>query len=88
MTNETVTIKVEPLVMTVVPGAAGKLWYQANGLDIYVQGSVCRCREHAVAYHANLACAERHIPLITLRDVREKRGKRRAKVATEQKGLL
>jgi hypothetical protein len=67
---ESISIIVYPLNIIVFDGIAGKLWYQAPGLDIYVSGKVPSAKQHMVHYHAIQACMARHIPAIALRDVR------------------
>lgn len=87
---EHITIVVAPLSMTVVDGreAGAKLWYQAPGLDVFVSGDVCACKEHKVRELALDSALARHIPAIALRDVRERRAPRKPKIAREQGRLL
>ena len=71
MAKEVITLDVQPTTIIVTDGAMEKarLTYQADGLDIYVNGQVRASRWHAVHYQACLECAARHIPVISLRDV-------------------
>jgi len=70
---ESISIIVYPLSIVVFDGIAGKLWYQAPGLDIYVSGGVTPARQHSVHYHAVEQAVQRHIPAMALRDVRPRR---------------
>lgn len=75
MSNEAITIEVMPKTMIVTDGKVekSKLWYQAPGLDIYVAGRVCACREHSVKFIAVEAAVSRHIPALSVKDVRIRR---------------
>lgn len=75
MKNEQITIEVGIKTMIVTDGKVdgAKKWYQAPGLEIYVSGRVCKCREHTVHYLAVDAAVSRHIPAISLYSTREPR---------------
>jgi len=77
MKNEQITLNVLPKSIEVLDGKSekSKLWYQAPGLDIYVSGHVCRCREHSLHYLAVENAVARHIPAIALRCVRPSRSR-------------
>jgi len=66
---ESITIRVEPLGMTVESGISGRLWYQAPGLDIYVDGAVTTARKAIVHVCACNEALARKIPLLSLRNV-------------------
>jgi len=85
---ESISIVVYPLSIVVFDGIAGKLWYQAPGLDIYVSGHAPDNRQHSVHYHAVEQTVQRHIPAMALRDVRPHRSPRKPKVASEQKRMF
>ena len=66
---EKITLRMCPTMIAVDDGQAGRLWYTAPGLEIYVKGAVHNLRLNQVHY---LACGEalaRHIPLHSLRCV-------------------
>lgn len=75
MTNEIITLDVRANTIIVTDGQMkdSKLCYQADGLDIYVHGKVCRCKEHKVTYQATLEVQARHIPVRSMKGVREQR---------------
>jgi len=85
---ESISIIVYPLSIVVFDGIAGKLWYQAPGLDIYVSGNVSQAREHSVHYHAVEQTVQRHIPAMALRDVCPRRSPHKPKVGPEQKRMF
>lgn len=89
MANEEITFKVLPRSIEVVDGhiEKSKLWYQAPGLDIYVSGHVCRCREHTIHYMAVENAVARHIPAIAMRHVREV-GRKKLTIESKQKRMF
>jgi hypothetical protein len=90
MTNEIITIDVLPKSMIVMDGRSkgAKLWYQAPGLDIYVTGRVCACREHSVKFIAVEAAVSRHIPAISVKDVRVRRAPKIEPKNPRQRGMF
>ena len=84
MVIEAVTIVVEPTKMEVRYGSGDKLWYQAPGLNIYVNGSVPSVRLPSVQYLAVQECVARGIHVIDLKSVRSLRG---AKLSKEKRQL-
>jgi len=85
---ESISIIVYPLNIIVFDGIAGKLWYQAPGLDIYVSGRVTAVRLDAVHYHAVAECVARHIPALSLRNVRPQTMTRRQRIDMKQKRMF
>jgi len=85
---ESITIVVYPLSIVVFDGIAGKLWYQALGLDIYVSGKVSAARLPGIHYLAVEQCVARHIPALSLRNVRQQSPSRPQKIDPKQKGLF
>jgi len=85
---EAISIVVYPLSIVVFDGIAGKLWYQAEGLDIYVSGKVTPARMASVHYHAVAETVARHIPALSLRDVRPMRRKKSKPMRAEQKRMF
>jgi len=67
---EAITLDVQPMAIVTLDGIAGKLSFQAPGLDIYVSGAITAARWHQVSYLAQLECQARHISVKSLRDVR------------------
>lgn len=86
--NEKITIVVYPLSIIVTVVEAGKLWYQAPGLDIYVSGRVTAARLASVHYTAVAECVARNIPARSLRDVRPRPVKKSKKVNRDQGRLF
>jgi len=86
---EIITIHVMPVEMQVIDGQMenAKLWFQAPGLNIYVAGHVCKCREHSVGNLAMQETLARHIPAIALRNVRPVREVKQ-RVSAAQKRLF
>jgi len=85
---ESISIVVYPLSIVVFDGIAGKLWYQAEGLDIYVSGKVTPARLPSVHYHAVAETVARHIPALSLRDVRPIRHTKPKKPSIMQKRMF
>ena len=85
---EAISIVVYPTSIVVFPGIAGKLWYQAPGLGIYVSGKVTAARLHAVHYHVVAECVARHIPAMALRNVRPQTMTRQQRVDMKQKRIF
>lgn len=88
MDTETISIVVYPLSIVVFPGVAGKLWYQAPGLDIYVSGKVTAVRLASVHYTAVAETVARHIPALSLRNVRAQSASRPQKIDPNQKDMF
>jgi len=85
---EGITIVVYPLSIVVFDGVAGKLWYQAPGLDIYVSGKVPASRLSSVHYHAVEETVKRYIPALSLRNVRPQPPSRPQKIDPKQKSMF
>jgi len=85
---ESISIIVYPASIVVFDGIAGKLWYQAPGLDIYVSGKVTAARLASVHYHAVQECVARHIPALSLRNVRPQSASRPQKIDPKQKDMF
>lgn len=90
MANEIITLDVLPKSIIVTDGRmkGAKLWYQADGLDIYVNGRVCACREHSVVYLATLEVQARHIPVRSMRGVREPRKQKTTRKNVQQRSMF
>jgi len=85
---ESITIVVYPSSIVVFDDIAGKLWYQAPGLDIYVSGKVPAVRLASVHYHAVEETVKRHIPALSLRNVRPQSPSRPQKIDPKQKDMF
>lgn len=85
---ESISIVVYPTAIVVFDGVAGKLWYQAPGLDIYVSGKVPAARLPSVHYTAVAETIARNIPALSLRHVRVGNPTRLKKPNSSQKGLF
>lgn len=85
---EKITFDVNARTIVVMDGATGKLWYQAPGLEIYVNGSYTAKDYHRMHYQAALECQARHIPQISLKCVRCQKSARTKKINPKQKGLF
>jgi len=87
MSNEEITLKVERTSVIVAIGKAGRLWYQAPGLDIYVVGSVRLAQMHIIHYQAVCEAINRHIPARLVRSVGGCKCRSR-KVSPDRKSLF
>jgi hypothetical protein len=85
---ESISIVVYPLSEVVYDGIAGRLMWQAPGLDIYLSGKYTAARWAAIQHLAVEQCVARHIPVISLRRVGGYRTPPRKKVPAGQKGLF
>lgn len=84
---EEISIVVYPLSEVVFDGIAGRLMWQAPGLNIYLSGKYDAKRWPALAHLALEQCIARHIPAASLRRVGGFRQKHVKPVAPAQKGL-
>lgn len=85
---ESISIVVYPTAIVVFDGIAGKLWYQAPGLDIYVSGKATAARLASVHYIAVAETVARHIPALSLRHVRQGKPTQLKRPDPSQKGLF
>jgi hypothetical protein len=85
---ESITIVCYPTSTLVFDGIAGRLMWQAPGLDIYLSGKYTTARWATVQHMAVEACVARHIPALSLWRVSGHREVKPKKRDAKQKGLF
>ena len=85
---ESISIVCYPLSTIVFDGIAGRLMFQAPGLDIYVSGKYTAARWSTVQHMALEAAVARHIPVVSLKRVGGYRETKPVKIEAKQKGLF